>query len=296
MNAPIKIVSPLNRKAVLVLLQISKWEAHKKDRKVTSEVNAKHGAAADAGNYNKRLMDKAHLQEVQNVASRITRLFRSMTRPWLSDGTGILPNVLFHEFGDKLRVLIREFDEAADRFARNYARNVEAEKKRLNGMFNEKDYPSAQEIRSKFSVEKTVLPLPESSDFRTELDDETVNDIRDELAKATTNVTDQAMQATAREIIDKVGTLSAALLRVSNKQEGERRPLHASLIKHVNDLADLLPAFNFTNDPVLDAIARRIKSELCVESAKTLKDNADVRESVQKSADDIVKAMEGMFA
>jgi hypothetical protein len=291
-----KIASPLSRKAVLAVVQMSQWTARKKDKKVTHEINAKHSATDDAGNYNKLLIDSEHLKDITQVASKVKTLFHTMTRPWLNDGTGILPNTLFHKFGDEFRALQRDFDDAADKFAANFEKHIEARKRRLNGLFDPNDYPSAKEIRSKFALKLTILPLPDSSDFRTELDEDTVNDIRDELAKSTVNVTDEAMQATAREVIDRVGTLSAALVRISNKQEGERRPLHASLIEHVRKLADVLPAFNFTNDPTLDAIARRIKSELCVEDAKTLKENADVRESVQKSADEIIGQMEGMFA
>jgi hypothetical protein len=58
----------------------------------------------------------------------------------------------------------------------------------------------------------------------------------------------------------------------------------------------LLPAFNLANDPKLTAITLRIQKELCAEDASVLRKNDDARLSVQKSADEIVAAVSGMFA
>ena len=63
----------------------------------------------------------------------------------------------------------------------------------------------------------------------------------------------------------------------------------------MRELADLLPAFNLTDDPRLTAITERIQRELCVEDAKDLRQHDDVRAEVKKSADEIVAAVEGLF-
>jgi hypothetical protein len=73
------------------------------------------------------------------------------------------------------------------------------------------------------------------------------------------------------------------------KAKGEpRNYFRDSLVDNVRDLAALLPAFNLTDDPKVDALIDRINRELCSEDAKTLRKNADARESVAKSADEIV--------
>jgi hypothetical protein len=64
----------------------------------------------------------------------------------------------------------------------------------------------------------------------------------------------------------------------------------------VRTLADLLPAFNLTDDPKLTAITKRIKKELCAEEASELRSNEVARETVRKSADDIVKAVSTLLA
>ncbi len=60
-------------------------------------------------------------------------------------------------------------------------------------------------------------------------------------------------------------------------------------------MAELLPAFNFDNDPAFDDIVKRINKELCAEDVKTLREDAKVRDSVRKSAADIAKQVETLF-
>lgn len=58
----------LAEKALLVTLNISQWSARKYDRKVTEEVNDTH-QAKDAGRFNKLLIDKTHLDEIQKIVN-----------------------------------------------------------------------------------------------------------------------------------------------------------------------------------------------------------------------------------
>jgi hypothetical protein len=295
MNA-MNITTPLSRKAVLVAVNISQWTARKLDRKVTDETNAKYNAADDAGRYNKLLVAKEHLAELTNMVSKARALHYSMTRPWADEGPRILPNALFGKFSDEFRTLKRDFNEAADRFAAAYPGFVAERKKALNGLYNEADYPSAEDIRSKFNLELTILPFPDAADFRSELDDDTVAEIREQLQIRTSSVIDNAMKHTVEQIADTVGRMAERLKAYDERKPGEKAGFFRdSLVENVRELADLLPAFNLTNDARLTAITERIKAELCTEDAADLRENEGARKSVQKSADDIVAAVSGLF-
>jgi hypothetical protein len=290
MNKPIKIATPLSRKAVLVSVNISQWTARKLDRKVTDEVNRAHNAAKDAGRYNKLLIEAEHLAEVNKLVSSARSLHYSMTRPWADEGPRILPNALYSKFTDAFRNLKREFQIAADAFCAGYPSFVEERKKSLNGLFKEADYPSANDIRNKFKLELNVLPLPDAEDFRTDLDPDTLADIKREMSETSGKVLDDAMKQTFVEITELVGHMAKKLNEqtAKTKQKGERKFYLDSLVNNVRDLADLLPAFNLTDDPKLTAITNRIAKELCVEDAKELRKNDEAAKTVAKSADEIV--------
>jgi hypothetical protein len=299
---PKKVATPLSRKATLVSVNVSQWTARRLDRQVTDEVNRRHNAAKDAGRYNKLLIEAEHLAEVNKLVSSIRQLHYSMTRPWCDEGPRILPNVLYSKFTDALRVLKRDYETAVDKFCRAYPDYVETRAKQLNGLFKAADYPSATEIRSKFRIELKVLPFPDAEDFRADLDDDTVADIKREIAEMSEKVVDDAMKHTANQIIELVGHMAEKLneqtakSKSKSKKKGERSFYMDSLVDNVRELADLLPAFNLTNDPKLTAITNRIAKELCVEDAPILRKNDDVAEAVAKSADEIVKEVEKFFA
>ena len=102
------------------------------------------------------------------------------------------------------------------------------------------------------------------------------------------------MKHTVEEIVKHVGKM-ATVLAEFELGTGQAGSFRDSLVGNVRKLAELLPAFNLTDDARLTQIIERIKSELCVEEAEDLRKNEDVREAVQKSADEIVEAVKGLF-
>jgi len=288
MNVQTKLATPLSRKAVLVSVKISQWTARKLDKQVTDKVNREHNATKDAGRYNKLLIEAERLAELTQLVSQARALHYALTRPWADEGARILPNALYSKFTESFRVLKRDFEIAADKFCADYPRFIEERRVSLNGLFKDSDYPSPSEIRSKFKLELAVLPFPNAEDFRSDLDDETVADIKREIEETSGKVVDDAMKHTANQIIELVGHMASKLKEYKTNKPGERKFFLNSLVDNVRDLAELLPAFNLTNDPRLDAISKRIVHELCAEDAQALRENDDAREAVAKSADEIV--------
>jgi hypothetical protein len=293
--SPKKIASPLSRKATLVAVDISQWTARKLDKRVTDKVNREHHAADDAGRYNKLLIEAKRLEAINSIVAKARRLHYTMTKPWCDEGVRILPNVLHEKFATEFRKLKRDFDEAADEFAAGYKGFVEERRKALNGLFNANDYPPAETIREKFKLATKTFPVPEADDFRSDvLDADTVEDIKRELGETSNAVLADAMKHTAEQITTVVSHMAEKLKEY--KKPGKSRSFFSySLVDNVRELADLLPAFNLDNDPGLDAIAKRIKKELCVEDAETLRNDDNVRKSVAKSADDILKDVSSLL-
>jgi hypothetical protein len=295
MNAK-KIASPLSRKATLVSVDISQWTARKLDKNVTAKVNREHHASEDAGRYHKLLIEAKRLEAINSLVAQARRLHYTMTKPWADEGLRILPNKLHEKFAQEFRALKREFDQAADDFCRDYPMFIAERKRALNGLFDASDYPDASEIRSKFKLNTKTFPLPESDDFRSDvLDADTVEDIKRELAETNEAVLADAMKHTAKQITEVVGHMASKLNDYKKPGKGSRSFFSHTLVENVKQLAELLPAFNLDNDPALDAITDRINKELCAESAETLRHDDNVRKSVAKSADDILRDVESLL-
>jgi hypothetical protein len=290
--------SPLSRKAVLVAVNISQWTGRKLDKKVTEETNDRYNAAQDAGRFNKLLIAAEHLEAITKIVTKARDLHYSLTQPWTDKGPRILANVLYSKFADEFRPLKREFEVEADRFAAFFPSFIADRREALGKMFKESDYPSVETIRSKFHLDYQVLQFPDVADFRSDLDDDTVEEIRSQITTTTANVTDAVMHDTAERIVKYVGHMAKKLAEYKpsgGKDDPAEGTFRDSLVDNVRELADVLPAFNMTNDPRLSDIIERIKSDLCVEDADDLRKNDGARAHVQKSADEIVAAVNGLF-
>jgi hypothetical protein len=305
-KTPLPIASPLSRKATLVAVTVKQWTARKLDKKVTDETNRKYGASKDAGRYNKLLIAGEHLAELNRLVSLARDTHYALTLPWTDKGPRILPNALYSKFTDAFRNIRRDFERAADAFSRGYPAFVAEREDKLNGLYDPKDYPAPNMIRAKFRMDTTIMPFPDAGDFRSDLDADTVADIRREIEQSSERVMADAMSHTAERIIEVVGHMAEKLKEYQPRGSEERTAarkagvprtrFHASLVGNIRELGELLPAFNLTNDAKLTAITQRIVKELCAEEVDELRDNARVREAVTQSADEIVEAMQGFLA
>jgi hypothetical protein len=254
-------------------------------------VNRSHGAARDAGRYNKLLVAADTLEAVAKVASAARIAHYEMTQPWFDDGARILPTALYDAYANKMRDFRAEFNEAADKFCRDYPSIVAAAQKRLNGMFKAEDYPKASEVRALFDFDIRVLPCPDAADFRVSIAKEHADDIRNDIETRMAKALNDAMQEPVRRILETVGHMADRLkaYKPAGKKGGRTEgTFRDSLVQNVRDLVELLPAFNLTNDQTLDALTRRMRDELCSADAQTLRDDPKARKSVARAAESIL--------
>jgi hypothetical protein len=280
----------LSSRAMLAGLNIRQWAARKLDKRVSEEVAAQHGAAADVGRYNKALVAKDSLAAIIAAANAARSVHYARTLPWLDDGSRILPAAAFQAYSDRLRAIRQDFESAVAAFVAGYPAYVQDARTRLNGLFDPNDYPSEREIAGRFSFSVRILPLPDSADFRADLDAAQADRIRQEIADATREAMSTAIGDAWQRIVESVGRMVDRLNAYkpasgSNRAEGIFRD---SLVENVRELVDLLPAFNLTSDPFLADIAARMARDLCQHDAAELRDNADLRRDTAKAAESIL--------
>ena len=177
----------LATKAMLCAVSISVWPARKYDPDVSDEIAAQHGAEKDAGRYNKQVVPKKALQELNRIAGEARQDHYFLTLPWTDEGFRVLPAATYMEHAEKMRRHLALFEPAVKLFEKGYEALVTEQSKehsRLGTLFNIKDYPgmvkdgdrlilaNPADLRAKFSFETSVQPLPVASDFRVKLGEE----------------------------------------------------------------------------------------------------------------------------
>lgn len=288
----------LSEKAVVAALNISRWTAHRIDKTATSEVNAKHKAQSDAGRYNKMLVAKVHFAKINDVFNEARALHWRMTQPWGDNGSRILSNELYVDYATQMRKLKNKFDEAADKFVKEYPRMVEGARQRLGTLFRKEDYPDQSRIRKKFEFDLTVMPCPDEDDFRIELSEVHAKEIREDLASKMETATSVAMRDAGQRAMTVVEHMIARLSEYKPSTDvGEAEGVFRdSLVNNIRDLVQLLPAFNLAGDDRLDEITERLRKELCAHDASALRIDDQAREATVKSAESILKQVKQFMA
>jgi hypothetical protein len=276
----------LAQKAVLASLNISGWSPRRLDKRVTREVAHRHGAAENAGRYNKLLFAKEATEKLTQLASSARHTFYEMSQPWLDNGARVLPSALYVPFSQKMRTFEQDYTGAVEAFCREYPDHILEAKRRLNGLFNPADYPPQQEVRRQFAFKVTIMPCPDAADFRVDLAQEHADDIRADIEERMREALLNTMRNSADRIVEVVGHMAE---RLKGYRPGQREGhFRDSLVDNIRELVDLLPAFNMTNDPTLAAITARMQSELCSHDAQELRDKPRVRKAVAQAAESIL--------
>lgn len=281
------ISSDLAEKAMLVGLTIHGWQARKYDRKISAEVAEQHASTADAGRFNKHLLPGAaeSYEAVHRKGRELRTFYYENTLPWSKDGQRILPTKNYEAFTEGVRKFRREYAVLTEEFLREYPLLKEDARVLLNGMFNDMDYPLVEDMRGKFDIEIETLPLPTAGDFRVALADGEKARIQAEIERRVAQEVHNANKDLWNRLRTAVDNIN---LRLGNT-EGR---FHNTLIRNLNDVLDLIPNLNFTDDPNLTKVAELCERTLSLQDPQTLRDDAGLRAQVAAQAQEIADLMD----
>lgn len=288
----------LSSRAMLAGVTVRQWTARKFDRRVSEEVNASHGAAADAGRYNKRLIAADALTVIQRITADARQAHYHFTLPWTDTGARLLPAAAYFDFAARMRGLGTDFRAAVTDFVAGYPAFVAEARIRLNGMFDASDYPDAADIAARFGFDVAISPVPDANDFRVDIGTEQAEAIRADIERRAQEATRAAVRSAYERVSETVGHMARKLAeyRPATATERAQGVFRDSLVENVRDLAGILPALNVTSDPDLAALADRIARNLTPIDAGTLRDCDGIRASVAREAQAIAEHVGAFLA
>lgn len=277
----------LSQKAMLVGLTIHGWQARKYDRKVSLEVAEQHAATADAGRFNKHLLpgNAESYEAVHRKGRELRAFYYENTLPWSKDGQRILPTANYQDFTEGVRTFRRAYQLLADDFIREYPFLMEGARVLLNGLFNETDYPTADEMHERFSIDVETLPVPTADDFRVALASEEVERIQHQIESRLQQEMANANKDLWNRLRDAVDNM---VLRLSNP-EGR---FHDTLVTNLQKVVELVPKLNVTGDQDLQNVSDVCSAALAVHSPQALRDDMVLRARVAAQAKEISNLMD----
>lgn len=276
----------ISSSAMLVDLGISVWTARKLDKKVSQEVDQAKSTKTRAGNYHKNLLaGSAKLENIGKIASAVRNWHYLQTSPWSDSGTRLLPATLFMNYKTTLTQYEQQFNDAVDDFLKEYDVLVSQAAFQLGDLFNREDYPEVNKIRTKFGFNYFFSPVPESGDFRVDIGEQGMNELRERYEGAYKTRIETSM----KDVWDRVYT---ALEHISHKltptESGGKQKLYDSMLENAQELTGLLKHLNITGDSKLDALRMDMEKVLFSVDMEDLRESDAMRDHTKNQVDNLL--------
>lgn len=268
-------------KFALCAVESRVWTGAITDSATSNEVTNSKQASNDAGKFIKVLVKSSALGNVRNAVNKARAGLYASSVPWLAS-----THLVSIDRMGAINELIQEqqvaFDAGVKKFLEEYPTLVEGAEKRLGALFNAEDYPSAEELKSKFSFSVTWLPFTQApAEILNAIDSQAAKLIESSVDEAVRRGKSEARADIVSRTIAAVDGVVGALGRYSDAERaGERAVLHESRIDKIESAAAALVDYYFpTNQAEIDAISA-ISEKLCDvarEGVDTFKENPAAR-------------------
>ena len=275
---------------LLVEFNASVWTARKLDKTTTTEIEAsKNAGSKDAARVNKHLLaGRTELDVIQQAVGRARQFVYDKTLPWSDSGLRLLPTVNFMQFTERMNDFDEEISALVKSFVAIYPTLITAQAMALGDMFKRDDYPTANEILTKFSFRVNYMPVPTSGDIRVDVGNQAQKELNDRLQALTQERIDNAMNDIKTRLLDHLKRMSDRLTTDYVAGEAKQRRFHDTLVDGALDLCDMAKSLNVTNDVGLEQARKELEQLLTGVTPDELRKNEAIRQDVKKNVDSIL--------
>jgi hypothetical protein len=276
--------------AVLTELNISVWTANKLDKGATESVLVNSNATvADAAQVRKNLMAGTSVRKkISDYAAGCRMWHNVRTLPWSDKGARLLPTSLFMDYKQEANLRRDTFNQMVDDFITNYPALVQTASNFMGNLFNPDDYPSAEEVRSKFGFRLVFSPVPESGDFRLDIPQQELDEVRKGYDDAFDTRVADAMRQPWEQLHRMLTGMSGKLAEPEGDAEIKRR-WHDTFVTNAQELCTMLTHLNITGDPQLETARRQLEAAMLTTDIDVLKESEDSRADLKGRLDAILE-------
>lgn len=284
-------VATLATSGILIHVEVNVWTATKQDQEISDEVTQSKNADRNAGKFVKYLLANVpeHHALLKDRASWYNWLQRE-TYPW-AGAWRYLPNPriprVMQEFDKRYAVtqgLVDKLIAVLPSVISNTAFQGE--------MFKPEDYPSPEQVRTKFGVHLFTQEVP-AGDFRNQISIESAEQIRTHFNKQLPNLINGMVEKQVDTLVRLLSSISNCCRTetVVDPEKGvkiKRGRIYDSTIEQALELCDTYKQFNITNDARLEEARASLERLLTNVNVETLRESDNMRATVKAGVDDIL--------
>jgi hypothetical protein len=281
----------ISASSVLVELNISVWTANKLDKNATNTVIADSAAqVSDAAQVRKNLMaGTSARKKIADFAAGCRLWHNTRTLPWSDKGPRLLPTSLFMDYKQEMNARRDMFEEMTRDFIGDYPNLQSIAQNSLGTLFNPDDYPSPEEVRDKFGFRLVFSPVPESGDFRLDIPQQDM----DEMKRTYDRAFDDRLASAMRTPWDKLHALITTMTNKLHEPEGDdNRRWHDSFVTNAEEMCDMLKHLNVTKDPELERARQALATAMRGVSIDVVSSDPAIRTDLKDKLDQMLKGYE----
>ena len=274
---------------MLVEFNASVWTARKLDKSTTDEVTTNKHAAKDAARVNKHLLaGRTELEVIQQAVGRARQYVYDNTSPWSDSGLRLLPNTRFIKFAERMNEFDEEIAALVKAFIVIYPSLITAQAMALGDMFRRDDFPTPNDLVTKFSFRVNYMPVPTAGDFRVDVGNKAQEELKAKLESLTQERIDYAMSDVRARLGERLKRISDRLTTDYVQGEAKTRRFHDTLVDGALEMCDLAKSLNIINDPALETARRELEQLLVGVTPSELRKDETIRQDVKKNVDAIL--------
>lgn len=242
-------MTKLQDRALLVRMRRSAYNPNIRDETAAAQVDTAFGASHAGKFYKSLFKNNKKLKTVQSCMTDAYQFHNKFTAPWLDGGTRILSSDYYDKYIDSVGRIRGKMQSALSALGEDYDEAVEKDIERLGGLANRRDYPSFNELSSRFSVETSFFPVPSSGDFRFE--------VLEEVKQSVDNLGDESKELASKELLGKMGVV---LQRIMDNCGKDKPIIHESLLANTLELGEVMGVVNVFDDPKVEEWADNLEA------------------------------------
>jgi hypothetical protein len=277
--------------AVLVSVDISVWSATKQDRGISDEVTTAKNADKSAGRYVKNLLaNHPKHKAVVNYRQTVYNWLQRRTYRW-NQSQNLLPSVDVPKFKQEYHEHQIAFHALVDSLTSDYDSIVSDMAFKQGTMFNRNDYPTKEQVASKFSLNLYVSEVP-MNDFRCGIAQDIADDLFNTYKKQAHGIIESIAQEQSERMVEVMESISHCCGIDESEVNGEirtkRRKIYDTTIQKALEMCESFKRFNLKNDSGLEQARASLEKVLRGVKAEDIRDSDAVRHHVKEGIDDIL--------
>jgi len=286
MSAPAVNAPSIASSAMLVEFSVSTWTARKKDRKATQDVADRNNLASkELTNVTKKLIDCEELSAVVKFGANARNIHYSMTMPWSDMGQRIVTTQQYFKYHEVMTELQQEFDRLTQAFLEVYDYEVTEMQLKLGDMWNRDEYPTADEIRDRFRMRISYMPLPDAGDWRIDIQNEAQQQLTQQYEQYYNNQIKTAMNDLWHKLHENLTTL---VRQLDYDADGKRNRVYDTVFDRAHELVEMLSTCNVTGDSQMEAMRQRLDTALYGLTADAVKRDDTLRDTAREKVKDAI--------